>query len=320
MIRQNHYIRSTVYSKEELDIKLKHENKASDAEFAHFRGEVKGAALAMSELRLVSIDGIDLNPCGGTHLSSLSEINIFKIVGTEKDLANNIIKVRFVAGGRAISYFHQSIQRESAISQLISSKPNDFVSTIDKMLKDKKDLTKKYDVYNDELAYYYGKNLLARALSEFENQGEHKKPIIIVEHRYGADLKFLIRAGNTIFEENKNAACKIILVLSGDENTPVPLSTGISGSKGGKKGGDGKKAPAETKVQSSSQPTWFVQGRPLTEGPFIIYEADQINSVKDKVLELLGGRGGGRPGRLQAYASNLSNLVHLQTALQQSFP
>ncbi len=320
MIRQNHYIRSTVYSKEELDIRLKHENKAFDAEFVHFRGEVKGAALAMSELRLVSIDGIDLNPCGGTHLSSLSEINIFKIVGTEKDVANNIIKVRFVAGGRAISCFHQSIQRESAISQLISSKPNDFVSTIDKMLKDKKHLTKKYDVCNDELAYYYGKNLLSRALSEFENQGEHKKPLIIVEHRYGADLKFLIRAGNTIFEENKNAACKIILVLSGDENPPVPLSTGNSGSKGGKKG-DGKKAPAETKAQASAQPTWFVQGRPLTEGPFIIYgEPDQINSVKDEVLELLGGRGGGRPGRLQAYASNLSNLVHLQTTLQQSFP
>ncbi len=42
-----------VVSKEELDL------------YPQARGEVKGAALDMRQLRLIFIDGIDVNPCGG---------------------------------------------------------------------------------------------------------------------------------------------------------------------------------------------------------------------------------------------------------------
>ena len=33
-----------------------------------------GALVSQGGLRLIDIDGVDLNPCGGTHLASLAEL------------------------------------------------------------------------------------------------------------------------------------------------------------------------------------------------------------------------------------------------------
>eukprot|EP01035_Chromulina_nebulosa_P019976 gene19976-25945_t len=44
-----------------------------------------GAAENLLELRIVDIIGLDQNPCGGTHLKSLNEIQLLKIYNTERD-------------------------------------------------------------------------------------------------------------------------------------------------------------------------------------------------------------------------------------------
>jgi Ser-tRNA(Ala) deacylase AlaX len=318
MIRENKSIQFKVYSKDELQAnlqaKVNAENDAGDHEFKNFRGEVKGAALQLDELRLVFIEDLDINPCGGTHISSLSEINIFKVIGFEKDMANNVMRVKFLAGDRAINYFHQAVTRETQISQLLSSKPVDFVNTIDKLLKDKKDLNKKYDIYNDELAYYYGKALLNRAITEYQLKDKSdSSPLILIEHRYGADLKFLLRAANTFFDEKKDADLKIILFISGDENAPVPfVSPAASAGKPSKKEGKGKENSKESSIAN--------QGKPITDGPFVLFgEPEDINKVKDKALSLLVARGGGKPGRLQGFAQSLSNLPQLAPELAGAF-
>jgi alanyl-tRNA synthetase len=325
MIRENPKVNYKVYSKEQFEenlSSLKNNKDSSDVtngdvnhhdhnhEFSHFRGEVKGAALQMSELRLVSIDGIDLNPCGGTHLSSLSEISLFKIVDHERDVANQIVKVRFLAGERAISYFQHCLLRESSITQLLSCKPTDFVTVIDKTLKEKKDLTKKYETYNEELAFYYGKSLLSRAVSQFEDNKSKgladNKTVIIVDHRFGADLKFLLKAGNTLFAEKFPNDMKVLFFLSGDDNMPLPLAS--ANEKGDKKGKKDGKGPSEDKGLS------LAPGRTLKEGPFILFgEVETLNLVKDEVLKVLAGKGGGRPGRLQGYANSLSGITQLSS-------
>ncbi|HNX49851.1 MAG TPA: hypothetical protein PLS53_07185 [Thermoanaerobaculaceae bacterium] len=50
------------------------------------------------DLRLVEIEGIDLNTCGGTHLRCLAEIEALKLLGTEPMRGGT--RVFFVAGGR----------------------------------------------------------------------------------------------------------------------------------------------------------------------------------------------------------------------------
>ena len=83
------------------------------ASMEEMRGMVKGAAAELSHLRIVSIAGLDLNPCGGTHLRSASEIQLLKIIGVESD--KGATRVRFVAGDRALAYFSRCVEREASL-------------------------------------------------------------------------------------------------------------------------------------------------------------------------------------------------------------
>lgn len=55
------------------------------------------------DIRLVEIDGIDLNACGGTHPKNTADIGILKIISTEK--AKGGLRVYFLCGTRALEYF-----------------------------------------------------------------------------------------------------------------------------------------------------------------------------------------------------------------------
>ncbi|RYG96901.1 hypothetical protein EON65_53695, partial [archaeon] len=123
------------------------------------RGSVRGAALELSEVRLVVIEGLDKNPCGGTHVSSLGELNLLKILSCERDRL--AMRVRFVAGARALQHFTQCVQRETLLSSLLSAPPTEYLSLLEKILKDRKDAAKKLEGYAEELAGYWGQSLVA---------------------------------------------------------------------------------------------------------------------------------------------------------------
>lgn len=55
-------------------------------------------------IRLVEIDGIDLNACGGTHPKNTADIGLLKIISTEK--AKSGMRVYFLCGTRALEYFN----------------------------------------------------------------------------------------------------------------------------------------------------------------------------------------------------------------------
>ncbi|WP_203338994.1 alanyl-tRNA editing protein [Planococcus beijingensis] len=56
------------------------------------------------DIRLVGIDGIDLNACGGTHPKNTADIGLLKIISTEK--AKGGTRVYFLCGNRALTYFN----------------------------------------------------------------------------------------------------------------------------------------------------------------------------------------------------------------------
>lgn len=268
-IREGRKISWKIFSRCDL------ENPASNPELRHLRGEVKGAALQMDDLRLVTIAGVDTNPCGGTHLNSLSELNVLKVLGIEKD--RGCVRVRFVAGSRALNYFRNCIERESTLSSKLSVPPSDLIAVVDKLLKDKKDTTKRYDVYSEELAWLWGKSLA---------ESEYGKMKLIVVHRPGADLKFLVKAASAVLE----AIPDCLILLAGDENMPQSI-----GSK-------------PVKLDS----------RKGLSGPIVLFgEQSVVGRVKDKVLEILGARGGGRPGKLQAQATFLNKLDEVHVYLKE---
>ncbi len=251
-IRNGYKVDWKVFTKEQLH--------ASDAhpELQGLRGIVKGAALEMEELRLVSIDGVDLNPCGGTHLQSLSEINLLKVIGTEKD--RSALRVRFLAGQRAIRYFQGCIAREIALSAKLSTPPADHIAALDKLQRERKELSKKLDTYADELADFWGQSIVSSLPAG---------PAVVVKHRDGADLKFLLRAAAKAQETHPDV---LILLSSDDGNAPAKAGSSLS-------------------------------------GPFVVFgPSEVVNKVKEPLLALLGARGGGKPGKMQGFGTKMQHV------------
>ncbi|CAO2645449.1 Alanyl-tRNA editing protein Aarsd1, partial [Lemmus lemmus] len=69
-------------------------------------------------IRVVTIEGVDSNMCCGTHVSNLSDLQVIKILGTEKGKKNksNLI---FLAGHRVLKWMERSHGREKALTTLL---------------------------------------------------------------------------------------------------------------------------------------------------------------------------------------------------------
>lgn len=67
-------------------------------------------------LRLVEIAGVDVNPCGGTHVASTAELQALRVVGAER--ARGGTRLRVLLGGRLLSALGRMLPREAALSKV----------------------------------------------------------------------------------------------------------------------------------------------------------------------------------------------------------
>ncbi len=70
----------------------------------------EGGVPLSDHLRVVEIEGIDVEGCGGTHLSSTGEIGFLKIISVDS-IQEGIQRITFCAGAAALNYV-QGIERE----------------------------------------------------------------------------------------------------------------------------------------------------------------------------------------------------------------
>ncbi|ALM75778.1 alanyl-tRNA editing protein [Thermococcus barophilus] len=60
-------------------------------------------------IRIVSIPGVDVIPCGGTHVKSTREVGFIKVVNFYKK-SKNIWRIEFVCGNRALRYLDELLE------------------------------------------------------------------------------------------------------------------------------------------------------------------------------------------------------------------
>lgn len=81
-------------------------------------GNLTGPLLCLQgALRLIDIDSVDINPCGGTHVRSLAELQLLKITALERS-NKGPARVRFLVGGRAIQALGAGLQHEAALTKV----------------------------------------------------------------------------------------------------------------------------------------------------------------------------------------------------------
>ena len=80
-------------------------------------------------IRLVIIEGVDYNACGGTHPHRTGEVGPIQVLSTEK--AKNKVRVTFIAGLRAIKALNDKHKILKKLTQKLNRPESEIIGTID---------------------------------------------------------------------------------------------------------------------------------------------------------------------------------------------
>lgn len=87
------------------------------------------------DIRLVKIDGIDLNACGGTHPKNTAAIGLIKIISAER--AKGGTRIYFLCGDRAFNLFNTMIETTDELVRQLNSPLKELPSATAALLEEK---------------------------------------------------------------------------------------------------------------------------------------------------------------------------------------
>ncbi|KAL8175746.1 UNVERIFIED_CONTAM: Alanyl-tRNA editing protein Aarsd1 [Gekko kuhli] len=152
-------------------------------------------------VRIVSIEGVDANMCCGTHVSNLSDLQVIKLLGTEKGKKNKTNLV-FLAGNRVLKSLAQSHATEKALTSLLKSGPEEHAEAVKRLQNSLKQLQKNNLSLQRDLAVLVAQQFKSNPARE---------PVFVL-HRKDGDSEFMNIVANEIGTE------ETLLFLSvGDE-------------------------------------------------------------------------------------------------------
>uniref|UniRef100_A0A8C0I860 Threonyl/alanyl tRNA synthetase SAD domain-containing protein n=1 Tax=Bubo bubo TaxID=30461 RepID=A0A8C0I860_BUBBB len=231
-------------------------------------------------VRVVDIEGVDSNMCCGTHVSNLSDLQVIKLLGTEKGKKNKTNLV-FLAGNRVLKSIEQSHSTEKALTSLLKNGPGEHVEAVKRLQSSVKLLQKNNLNLLRDIAV-----LIARDFKSKPVQSQ-----LFVLHRYGGvqgrgysacwKLCFFTRPYR---KEGDSEFMNIIANEIGTEEALLFLTVG-----------DEREA-----------------GLFLLAGP-----VDAVEHLGPRVAELLGGKGAGKRGRFQGKAAKMSRRGEVEALLQE---
>ncbi len=113
------------------------------------------------DIRLIEIEGVDLNACGGTHLRSTGQIGGLALRSTEK--VRQGLRVEFVCGLRAIAAARRDFSVLTEAAAALSVPANQLPQSIERLLAEAKHSAKERQRLREETARYEAAELLAGA-------------------------------------------------------------------------------------------------------------------------------------------------------------
>jgi alanyl-tRNA synthetase len=114
-------------------------------------------------VRVVDIGGYSRELCGGTHVSTTSEIGLFKIVA-EMAIAAGTRRIEAVAGQAAYDYVEAHEAALKAVSAHLGAGAQDVVQKLESLLAHQKETEKKLKAYEQRAAAGLADELAAKAV------------------------------------------------------------------------------------------------------------------------------------------------------------
>lgn len=150
------------------------------------------------EVRLVEIEGIDLNTCGGTHVRSTAEIGAVALLGAEPMRGGT--RVFFVAGDRVRRRLVEHELRNARLRSILDSADDDLPDVVELRITKEKQLARDRRRLTQELAEEVAVSLAAEPDS------------VVARHWDEHDMEFLQKLGRRLVEI---APGKVALLTAG---------------------------------------------------------------------------------------------------------
>jgi Ser-tRNA(Ala) deacylase AlaX len=173
------------------------------------------------DVRLVEIQGLDLNTCGGTHLRSTAELEALCLLGTEPVRGGT--RLVFACGARARARMLAHERRNGALRALLGVPEERLAEAVTARQDQHRELERRVRLLEDELA-----ETLAAALAA--------GPGVLAERHFeGKELSFLQRTaraltarapGRTVFLTATQAGQSCFLLASGPDS---PMDAAVLG-------------------------------------------------------------------------------------------
>lgn len=138
------------------------------------------------QMRIIEIEGFDVDPCGGTHVSSTGQVGLVKIIRWDK--IRGYVRFEFFAGSRAIRDYQKKWSISARLSHILSTSEDEFVASIEKLQSEMKLLNKKNRTLTEQNITYEAHDLI--------RQAERKGQRIIVrlfENREPQEIRYLAK-------------------------------------------------------------------------------------------------------------------------------
>jgi alanyl-tRNA synthetase len=110
------------------------------------------------DIRLIEIDEIDVNACGGTHVEATGQIGSLLFRGTER--VRQGVRVEFVCGIRAMVTARRDLATLTRTAAALSVGRLDVGDAVDRLLEEGKAANKARQKVTEELAGYHASSLL----------------------------------------------------------------------------------------------------------------------------------------------------------------
>ncbi len=117
----------------------------------------------LSNLRIMEIEDIEYNACGGTHVKSTGEVGIIKVVKTEKN--KNGSRIYFLCGKRALKDYIKKNNDLNDLSKLLTCGVELICENIEKLKIENKINKKLISTLQENLNKFYAEELKAQAIN-----------------------------------------------------------------------------------------------------------------------------------------------------------
>ncbi|MET3549437.1 alanyl-tRNA synthetase [Paenibacillus favisporus] len=182
---------------------------------SYFVSQEQAAALPLvkqpkvtEDIRIVEIEGIEYNACGGTHVSATGEIGMIKLLRAEKQKGHT--RVYFKCGYRALREFNAGMEILGSLSTRFNTAKEEIMDRITKWDQEQKQLQAELTAVKAENDAYLAEKLLADRQGSLIKHAFADKPLkdmqnlaaklteqadVIVLFVSGADHKVLLARG-----------------------------------------------------------------------------------------------------------------------------